>query len=99
MPYNQTLLASSRKEETAMAYVICEPCIGVKDKACVEICPVDCIRENEKDGVPEMMFINPDECICCGVCQPECPVTAIYPEEDVPEEWQQYIQLNADAFK
>jgi ferredoxin len=46
-----------------------------------------------------MLFIHPDECIDCGVCQPECPVNAIYPEDDVPEEWTSYIQLNADYFK
>jgi ferredoxin len=82
-----------------MAYVICEPCVGVKDKACMEICPVDCIRESDREGFPEMLFIHPDDCICCGVCEPECPVNAIYAEEDVPEEWTDYIQLNADFFK
>src|SRR5882724_9420872 len=87
------------KEKAAMAYIICEPCIGVKDKACVEICPVDCIYEGEKDGFADMLYIHPDECIDCGVCQPECPVNAIYPEDDVPEEWTQYIQINADYFK
>jgi ferredoxin len=98
MLYHQTLLASSRKEETEVAYVICEPCIGVKDKACMDICPVGCIHESEQDGFPQMLFIQPDECICCSICEPECPVNAIYPEEDVPEEWQEYIQLNADYF-
>ncbi len=81
-----------------MAYVICEPCVGVKDKACVEICPVDCIYEGSKEGFPEMLFIHPDECIDCGVCQPECPVSAIYPEDDVPEEWTNYISLNKEFF-
>src|SRR5437762_1698205 len=78
---------------------LCEPCVGVKDKACVEICPVDCIYEGDKEGFPDMLFIHPDECIDCGVCQPECPVNAIFPEDDVPEEWTQYIQINADYFK
>src|SRR3982074_3753960 len=72
-----------------MAYIICEPCVNVKDKACVEICPVDCIYEGTKEGFPDMLFIHPDECIDCGVCQPECPVNAIFPEDDVPEEWPQ----------
>ena len=80
-------------------YVICEPCIGVKDKACVEICPVDCIYENNsKQDFPDMLFIHPDECIDCGVCQPECPVAAIFPEDDVPDEWREYIRLNKEFF-
>lgn len=87
-----------QKGVPAMAYVICEPCIGVKDKACVEICPVDCIYEGTKEGFPDMLFIHPDECIDCGVCQPECPVNAIYPEDDVPDEWKNYIPLNKDFF-
>ncbi|MEN3001814.1 MAG: ferredoxin, partial [Armatimonadota bacterium] len=52
-----------------MPYVICEPCIGVKDKSCVAVCPVDCIYEGE-----DQLYINPDECIDCGLCEPECPV-------------------------
>src|SRR5947208_16297483 len=67
-----------------MAYIICEPCVGVKDKACVEICPVDCIYEGDKEGFPDMLFIHPDECIDCGVCQPECPVNAIFPKTTSP---------------
>ena len=82
-----------------MAYVITEPCVGVKDKACVEICPVDCIYENTKGAeFPDMLFIHPDECIDCGVCQPECPVNAIYPEDDVPDDQQQYIEINRNYF-
>lgn len=73
-----------------MAYVITEPCIGVKDKSCVTVCPVDCIYEGE-----EMLYINPDECIDCGLCEPECPVTAIFVDTDVPEEWKHYIEINA----
>ena len=61
-----------------MPYVITEACIGVKDKSCVDVCPVDCIYEG-----PNMLFIHPDECIDCGACEPECPVTAIFPEEAV----------------
>jgi NAD-dependent dihydropyrimidine dehydrogenase PreA subunit len=80
-----------------MAYVICEPCIGVKEKACVEVCPVDCIHENGSGSFPDMLFIHPDECIDCGVCTPECPVTAIFPQDDVPDEWKQYIDLNREA--
>ena len=85
-----------------MAYVITEPCIDVKDTACVDVCPVDCIHPRPDElGFAEsrQLFINPEECIDCGACEPECPVSAIYPEDDVPEEWQQYIQINVDAFK
>lgn len=77
-----------------MAYVICEPCIGTKDKSCVEVCPVDCIHEGE-----DQLYIDPEECIDCGACEPECPVEAIYPEEEVPEEWKSYIEKNANFFK
>jgi ferredoxin len=74
-----------------MAYVICEPCN--KDALCVEECPVDCIEEGE-----DMMYINPDECIDCGLCQQVCPENAIFPAEEVPEQWQEYTQKNADFF-
>ncbi len=77
-----------------MPYVIAEPCINVKDKACVEVCPVDCIYEGET-----MLYIHPDECIDCGACVPECPVNAIFEESEVPAEWSQFIQINADYFK
>jgi len=77
-----------------MTYVITEPCIGVKDRACVDVCPVDCIYEGE-----DMLYIHPDECIDCGACEPECPVTAIFPEEDVPEEWTSYIEKNKVVFE
>ena len=77
-----------------MPYVIAEPCIGTKDASCVEVCPVDCIYEAE-----DQYYINPDECIDCGACEPECPVTAIFAEDAVPDDQQQYIQINADYFK
>ena len=76
-----------------MTYVITEPCIGVKDRACVDVCPVDCIYEDEK-----MLYIHPDECIDCGACEPECPVNAIFPEEDVPENQKEYTAINKDIF-
>jgi NAD-dependent dihydropyrimidine dehydrogenase PreA subunit len=86
-----------------MAYVITEACIGVKDKSCVAVCPVDCIHEHlvtgEDDKEFDMLFINPDECIDCGLCEPECPVTAIFADSDVPKQFEFYIQLNASAFK
>ena len=77
-----------------MPYVITEACIGVKDKSCVDVCPVDCIYEGE-----QMLFIHPDECIDCGACEPECPVTAIFPEEDVPGNLRQYIEMNRDSLQ
>src|SRR5438132_11460477 len=77
-----------------MAYVIAEPCINVKDKACVDVCPVDCIYEGA-----DQLFIHPDECIDCGACEPECPVTAIFPDEDVPAQLRDYVRKNRDVFQ
>ena len=85
-----------------MAYIITEPCIGTKDTACVDVCPVDCIhpRKDEPEfATTEMLFIHPDECIDCGACEPECPVTAIFPEEDTPPQWKDYIAKNRDVFQ
>ena len=79
-----------------MAFVIVEPCIGVKDATCIDVCPMDCIHGNEND---EMLYIDPEECIDCDACVPVCPVDAIFPEDKVPENWQSYIQINADYFK
>ena len=76
-----------------MAYVIAEPCIGTKDTACVDACPVDCIHFEE--GVDRKLYIDPNECIDCGACEPECPVNAIFPEESLPAEWAQYAQIDA----
>ncbi len=76
-----------------MAYVVCEPCIGTKDKACVGVCPVDCFYEDETQ-----LYIHPDECTDCGACEPECPVEAIFMEDDVPDKWKSYIKKNADFF-
>jgi NAD-dependent dihydropyrimidine dehydrogenase PreA subunit len=83
-----------------MAYVIAEPCINVKDRACVEVCPVDCIhpRAEEDKGEPQL-YINPDECIDCGACEPVCPVKAIFPEDEVPGEWKDYVAINADYYR
>ena len=80
-----------------MTYIIAEPCIGVKDTACVDVCPVDCIhpRADEDDFEDEeQIYIHPDECIDCGACEPECPVEAIFEEGDTPEEWMEYIKVN-----
>src|SRR3989441_3598823 len=70
-----------------MPYIIAEPCINVKDKACVEVCPVDCIYEGET-----MLYIHPDECIDCGACEPECPVKAIFAEDERSEEHTSELQ-------
>ncbi|HEY0075719.1 MAG TPA: 4Fe-4S binding protein [Abditibacteriaceae bacterium] len=78
-----------------MTYVITEPCINVKDKACVNACPVDAIHGNDSDP---QLYINPDECICCGACEPECPVEAIFQDHDLPEPWKHYEQINAEYF-
>ena len=78
-----------------VTYVITEPCIGVKDASCVAVCPVDCIYSTDDD---DMYYINPDECIDCGACEPECPVNAIFAEDEVPTQWQHFTQINADYF-
>ena len=80
-----------------MTYVITDPCIDTRDKSCVEVCPVDCIHEEE--GPDRMLYIDPDECIDCGACEPVCPVTAIFAEDDVPDAQKEYTQLNAQWFK
>ena len=74
-----------------MAYVVTESCIKCKYTDCVDVCPVDCFHEG-----PNMLVIDPDECIDCAVCIPECPVNAIYAEEDVPEGQRDFTALNAD---
>ncbi len=85
-----------------MTYVIAEPCIGTKDTACVDVCPVDCIHpktdEDEFEGA-EMLYIDPDECIDCNACVPACPVEAIFAEEDLPEQWGEYLEINAEWYK
>lgn len=74
-----------------MSYVITQSCIGAKEKSCLEVCPVDCIHGKDSD---EQMYINPDECIDCGACEPVCPVDAIYPEEEVPLGQEKFIAKN-----
>ena len=84
-----------------MAYVIAEPCIGTKDNSCVEVCPVDCIHptpdEPDYEGV-EMLHIDPEECIDCDACVEACPVDACFAEDQLPSEWDKYIQINAEYF-
>lgn len=77
-----------------MTHVVTENCIKCKHTDCVDVCPVDCFREG-----PNFLVIDPDECIDCAVCIPECPVNAIMPEEDVPNDQQKFIPLNAELSK
>lgn len=97
-----------------MAYIITEPCVGVCDTSCVEVCPVDCIhgpfekndagagaiKLKESGGSLEnlQLYIDPEECIDCGACEPECPVEAIFEEDEVPAEWNSYIAKNYEYF-
>ncbi|HUZ02555.1 MAG TPA: 4Fe-4S binding protein [Thermomicrobiaceae bacterium] len=79
-----------------MTYVIAQPCIGLKDASCVEVCPVDCIHT---DDAAELYFIDPDECIDCGVCAEVCPVEAIFFEDDLPEQWSEFLKINREYFQ
>ena len=95
-----------------MTYVITQPCIGVKDGTCIDVCPMDCIHgpksleeiraipmENRKDQLDRIqMFVNPGECIGCWACVTVCPVNAIFEDMEIPEEWSQYIKANAQFF-
>ena len=74
-----------------MTHVVCEPCRNCKYTDCVLVCPTEAFREAD-----DMLYIDPDECIDCEACVPECPVEAIFHEDDVPEQWQSYIALNAE---
>ena len=101
-----------------MIYIIAEPCKGVCDTACVDVCPVDCIhgpfpldeiREvrdaggeeglREKYGPEIQLYIDPEECISCGACEPQCPVQAIFEEDETPAKWEEYIEINAKFFE
>ena len=74
-----------------MTFVVTQPCFGCKYTDCVVVCPCDCFREGE-----QMLYIDPMECIDCDACVPECPVEAIFSEDDVPEEWKGFTDLNAE---
>jgi NAD-dependent dihydropyrimidine dehydrogenase PreA subunit len=76
-----------------MTYVITQPCVDIKDRACVEECPVDCIYEGNR-----MLYIHPDECVDCGACEPVCPVSAIFYEDDVPDDQTEYSEINVRFF-
>lgn len=74
-----------------MAYVVTQKCIGCRDMSCMTVCPTECFHVG-----PEMLYIAPDECIDCGACEPECPVEAIFHEDDIPEASRGDIQLNEE---
>jgi ferredoxin len=89
-------------EETCVAYIICEPCIGTKDSACVDVCPVDCIHPRKDEAgfeSAQMLYIHPDECIDCGACVPACPVEAIFALDETPEKWANFIAVNAQYYQ
>jgi ferredoxin len=73
-----------------MAYIVAEPCINCKFTDCVDVCPVDCFYEGKN-----FLAIHPEDCIDCGACEPECPVEAIFEEDELPDKWQHFIELNA----
>ena len=77
-----------------MTHIVSESCIKCRYTDCVDVCPVDCFRQG-----PNFLVIDPDECIDCAVCIPECPVEAIFAEEDVPEDQKEFIEINAELSK
>jgi len=80
-----------------MAYVIAQPCIGTKDTACVDVCPVNAIHPHKEAAafaLARQLYIDPETCICCAACVPVCPVRAIYAEEDLPDRWRHFIEIN-----
>ena len=74
-----------------MPHVVCEPCVNCKNTNCAVVCPVEAFREDTN-----MLVIDPDVCIDCGACASECPVQAIYPQDDVPAQWSKYVALNKE---
>jgi ferredoxin len=72
-----------------VTYIIADPCIDIKDRSCVDVCPVDCIHEAAR-----ILVIDPEECIDCGACEPECPVEAIFPEDALPGKWEPFVRIN-----
>ena len=88
-----------------MPHVITNRCVGTKDQSCVEVCPVDCIHPAKNiDGdaafeeAPQL-YIDPDVCIDCGACVPECPVDAIFMDDELPEEFREFLEVNANFYK
>jgi ferredoxin len=79
------------RSDLSMTHVVAEPCFACKYTDCVVVCPVECFYEGEK-----MLYIHPDECIDCEACVPECPVEAIFHEDNLPEQWKEFTALNAE---
>ena len=77
-----------------MAHVVTEPCVNCKYTDCVSVCPMDCFYGDDRQ-----LYIDPEECIDCGACIPECPVGAIFRDADVPDRWASYVQLNAERVR
>jgi NAD-dependent dihydropyrimidine dehydrogenase PreA subunit len=93
---------SAASKGARVTYVINEPCIGVKDAGCTEVCPVDCIHPTPDEpgfADAEQLYIDPEECIDCDACVEACPVDAITSEDQVPAEWASYIEKNAAYFQ
>jgi ferredoxin len=85
-----------------MPHIIAQPCIDVKDASCVTVCPVDCIHPTKDEAdfaAAKQLFIDPDVCIDCGLCVDECPVKAIFPKDDLPAEWAEFIEKNAQYYQ
>lgn len=85
--------AAGAQAQDDVPYVIAQPCLGAKDAACVMVCPVDAIQEGE-----DQYYINPTECISCGLCEPECPVSAIFRADVLPEDMQSFAEKNKRFF-
>ena len=94
VPFNASELPRLSKGSIPMTYVVTESCVKCKYTDCVDVCPVDCFREG-----PNMLVIDPDECIDCTLCVAECPVEAIFAEDDVPADQKDFIALNAELAK
>src|SRR6516162_8326592 len=98
----EAVVSIDTSERILMAYVIAEPCIGTKDTACVDACPVDCIhpKKDEADfGDSTQLYIDPVECIDCAACVPVYPVSAIFALDDLPAKWAHFTEMNAQHFR
>jgi NAD-dependent dihydropyrimidine dehydrogenase PreA subunit len=97
-----TMVTAARSEENEMAFVITKPCIGVKDTACVVVCPVDVIHPTKDESdfdTAEQLYINQTDCIDCGLCVDECPVKAIFQDRDAPSEFEEFIEKNVAYYR
>jgi ferredoxin len=100
-PVPEPTEANPSETEPSLTYVIAEPCIGEKDNSCVEVCPVDCIHPTPDEPdyeAQQQLYIDPDECIDCDACVEACPVDACFAEDQLPEEWAKYTQINVEYY-